>query len=460
MSRQEDVGLWHWCVLALTLCLTAGEAGLGGPPPLPRHRAKAMVCRPGVDQVIRYLDELNKKIDEDVEEDAKFAIALTPARKKEVPHQVTDAEIEYVDEFEEVFQGELEYFERATQRGTQKTPRSPHGSSLVEGRVFPPGNPRDPIYTGPNRIISGRKKGRLAPANIPGYGFKFSEEVAPKLKSVSLGSVPLKLKKEIRLNLVLKHKSLPAGLTIPKNVTLIQDGNGFTVYFVHPQIPNELEGVFHEKRLRWAKEHATHVIKLMKPDLDGSPFDWVPFLEFDLSVKPLLDHLASRATYQGKPLVEFLPTVTELTDHSRGGLIQRAVHGPTAYELQEAINLLSNSERAQGVDAEQVGRAFQRIASFSGGNVDEAQRKIHALEQFMRDATPIVKRQRERFDLKRPYFLANEAPPGSPFDGISVEIDYNRGHNVIWDEKRQIFDVRLLMGTLEVLEENRWHSRE
>jgi hypothetical protein len=236
---------------------------------------------------------------------------------------------------------------------------------------------------------------------------------------------------------------LPPGGTPRANATLIGEGGSADVYVTHDDLPADVrariakipdEKTKQEVRKAWAKAHANprayKVLKLKYGEAYTTARS-VSRLEY---LYEIAKDMTANAKVDGRPLVRVADTRFNTADLAAGLVDQEFINGPTAYELQRAVNLLRNPPKL----APNAVASAKAVLDAAGLSVDEAQRMIWCLEQFYRDSHgAALNAQREKS-----FGVSNGGKSDSPDkSGLSLEVgfDYLHGRNVVWDAKTRMF---------------------
>jgi hypothetical protein len=304
-------------------------------------------------------------------------------------------------------------------------------------------DPVDPYYAG-----RGVHRSRT-PTSIE---FTFSsprvlESSFPEVRSVELSGRPLRAR--------LDDELLARGIDPAGRVTLAGEGAMSQAYFLHPEIPPALERQWMESaatsadpaatvrnlRRAWAADSATEVVKVRRPDaFRGTlgPMEAANQLRRDLAVADIADQLADGARYRGAPLVEVLRWTSTEGELARGIVRQPVSRGPTVYQLQEAVDRIRAATAPGTRLTEEASRALEEARALlrdSRLDVDEAERRLGAIEEFYRRAhDPTVRFQRENSIS----FVGALDRSGAIHN---AGLDFNHGHNVLWNSERGIFQI-------------------
>jgi hypothetical protein len=223
------------------------------------------------------------------------------------------------------------------------------------------------------------------------------------------------------------------------NYTVMLAGSGATsdAFFLYP--PPSSGNISNAAQKLWAWEKAVEVIKVRKASPWGSGLEaGVDMMRRDLAMYGLANELTAGATYEGKPMIRVARILSTERDHAKGIIRQEAVHGPSVFELQNAINCIGLGAICPA-GTMQTARDVLIRAGFSENGVVtaakaiEAQDRIRALEQFYRDTHNDVIAFENANGLKK---MGNRLRTGTT---VSVGFDFNHGSNVFWDPATKMF---------------------
>ena len=97
----------------------------------------------------------------------------------------------------------------------------------------------------------------------------------------------------------------------------------------------------------WMREHARWVIKIRKKaPWRGTKADAARQLRGDIAHYGLAADTSSRAKLNGKPFIRVAKFLSSASEHSHGVLVQEASHGPSVFELKDAIDTVLPEEGA------------------------------------------------------------------------------------------------------------------
>jgi len=236
------------------------------------------------------------------------------------------------------------------------------------------------------------------------------------------------------------------GLDFDKNFTSAGSGGSSDAYFVHPEIPARLQdewmteeirrgelGLVEDLKRAWVSENATQVIKIRRPRDDFSKT--AMGLLRDQSLQRVANDLASRARYDGAPLIRVASWSSTPEELSRGIIRQDVVRGPTARDLEKAAwRVQTFSGMASIRVADQVAlEDARRLLAEAGLSPDEALDRVAAVEDFYR------KSHNTAVEFARTNGLplyGNRTSLGNP---EVIGLDYNHGTNVAWDRDTRQF---------------------
>jgi hypothetical protein len=301
----------------------------------------------------------------------------------------------------------------------------------------PAGDPKDVYFTSNEETYPYMAAG--ADAKPPGYTYQALDEYVSVSGHAEGTVVEIpELSSDQRM-----AAKVPVGMNVANNATLVGEGGSADVYVTHEAIPLDLQARIalmpdetskQNLRKKWAKSHANPIaVKILKLRY-GEAYTTarsVSRLEYLYQfAKDMVDH----AKVDGRRLVRVAKTYFNATDLARGMFEQEYVEGPTAYELQRAINLLKNPPKLAPFAVSQA----QALLNSAGLSVDEAQRMIHCLEQFYRDAHGAALNAQ----MDRSFAVANggrSSDPSKSGPSLQVGFDYLHGRNVVWDVKARQF---------------------
>jgi hypothetical protein len=308
---------------------------------------------------------------------------------------------------------------------------SPVSSGQVPAGIEVPaiGDPQNPYYSGPGIAPS--------PASAPA-GFRYSPPAILRGRAVADGLLAIS-DEPVGTRL---EQALPRGRNARSNATYAGRGAQSNVYYSHGDLPAEVwsaidaapdEATALAIRQSWAMTNARSVLKIRSPRPWGMGIGVAAEqMRRDLAVGGLADELSARATYDGGRLVRTARILSSDTQHMQGVIEQEAVAGVTVSRLQRAVDRL-NPRTA--TNASSMGEAEARqILGQAGLSWEEAQGRIHALEEFYRrtHADVIAFQNSNGFRI---------VPLGRLRAGRSVPVgfDYNNGQNVIWNASERTF---------------------
>jgi len=308
-------------------------------------------------------------------------------------------------------------------------------------------------------------EGRMIDLNPP-YGYKFKlKNPEFEIKKVDLSKTVLvdtgddfskqhKFNQE-RLGKLFKNDNF-------NQFTVKIGQGGFNhVYLVHPnRLPKGIVAGSSE-HIQWAIKNNENlkVIRLMQDNGENS----IKMLEYEYAVMQLVDKLAEGATMNGKPFVRVARDFTTQADFQMGVTRREFVQGPTAAQIQDAVDRLSLKVDGSMDMTEDVAIGILSDAGFisPSGKPDlvEARSMVRAIESFAKDSDTAVNQFKgeQGWNSVYNYSSAKDVTgtlKSQKLDSLSnadriiennggqyeiVGIDYNRGQNVIWSAKEKMW---------------------
>jgi hypothetical protein len=324
--------------------------------------------------------------------------------------------------------------------------------------------PSNPYYSGPTRDLN---QGYTPPHAFAGQDFEY---VRPSkmggestIKQTFEYKIPPKGPTETdaeylerRMNAIVDpEKSYPGRNVKTKDlVTFIDGGSQSEVYYVHPPMPDDasLKALYPDKkairyefgispsrkersleelrRLKWAREHATEVVKLRTPTPWGKELtDAARTLKRDLVMQGEFERASAGFHYtengQKKQIVRVVKYDQTEAELSQGVLRQPATRGPTAYDIYIQIQNAKSGKEA----------AIKWLKKQGFNDARDASTKLGLLEEFYFNTHDDV----VAFEYKNGLITyANST--GIPHVDKAVGFDYNHGVNVSWNAKDGIFE--------------------
>jgi hypothetical protein len=241
------------------------------------------------------------------------------------------------------------------------------------------------------------------------------------------------------------------GRVANETATFTGRGSQSSVYFVHPPLPLAVReqiqaaiqtrtlAVATEIRRAWAQANSRLVMKIrtMNPWNLGTEVA-SQMLRRDLAIQGLAVQLTGRFRFLGRQLIRVATLSGTPEQLSRGVVFQEAVNGPSAFELQQAVNRILAARQSVNLLSLSMAEQAELTRSFdllrrAGLKVEEAQLRLQALEQFYRETYTDVM----NFSLHNRLRIAgNNNTVGAE---RPVGFDYLHGNNVIWDRATQQF---------------------
>lgn len=274
---------------------------------------------------------------------------------------------------------------------------------------FKPLSARDPYHAGLGLALGGGRP------RLP-VGFELSKP--SKIQGPQLAFEPLD--REIRDESHLLD-ILGTSRPLSETSTLAGSGTFSKAYFLDAEAPKE-------GAADWLRRNARFVLKQRKI---SDHYD--RYLKRDLALRGIFSELVQTATLDGKPFLRLAADYSSPETIKHGLLIQEAVHGTTAMDLQLALS------RCQMVDGQLRIPARSRQTFTSAGmdpkswdDLEKLQNSLSALEEFYRRTHVDVQRFSKKNSLP---LVGNKSRVGVE----TVGFDFGHGNNVIWSAKEQLW---------------------
>ncbi|MEO5970665.1 MAG: hypothetical protein ABIQ95_12115 [Bdellovibrionia bacterium] len=213
--------------------------------------------------------------------------------------------------------------------------------------------------------------------------------------------------------------------TIEKVTTFAGEGGASRVYFMHPVAPHSISHGSEDSKNKWAQQNAKEVIKVRKYKPWGADAEAI---KRDLELAKVFQKSASQFKYieGGKktPLIEAVPYSSSKREIAIGLLKQEIVRGDSVHSISDRIRSASAGSK---VDLKYL------TETLKFKDLESARNRTAAVEEFYRKTNE---------DALKFHKLNNLTPVRNKNEenkDISVGFDFNHGHNVIWDPKKQIF---------------------
>lgn len=242
-----------------------------------------------------------------------------------------------------------------------------------------------------------------------------------------------------------------AGRVANETATFAGSGSQAAVYFLHPPVPvsvreqiqtalsNGTRGAAEAIRRGWAQANSRLVMKIrnMNPWNEG-PNTAAQMIRRDLALQGLAVQLTAGFRFRGEALIRVATHSGTPEQLSRGILFQEAVDGPSAYDLQQAVNRilavrLHGAVASLSVAEQSALTQSHELLRQARLSVDEAQARLKALEHFYRETyTDVI-----NFSVQNGLQLVGN------YDASGVKrlvgFDFLHGRNVFWDRATQKF---------------------
>jgi hypothetical protein len=307
------------------------------------------------------------------------------------------------------------------------------------------GSPYDPYWTGLSRRTS-----TIGPAPA---GLKFNPLAEIQIQKTKLEEIsPIVTEpNEIRLanEIELSFPNSSCGLEC---TSIAGEGNSSVAYFYDPEVPDKVMKDA-TKRKAWIEENARYVIKTRKPGRGVAVMK--AHMEREITTFQMLDQLTRSATLRGRPFIRPARFVSDSAAHGRGILIQEAIHGQSAADISEAIEVLvyrrgfsSGTQVKKAIKTLRDAKVIQRnvIGARERAMMSEMREKLDAVEEFYRSVhrdfikTTSDLGMPQHTNWTRGKFPDPNAPPG-PYAILAkpVGLDLKQGLNLNWDPATQEF---------------------